>query len=256
MSLFIDIHCHLDFDGIIERLDEVIEKAKKAGLKAIVTSGVNPSTNRKILEISEQYPNIVMPSFGLYPMDALSRETNNSNQFDVDEELLFLKENKDRFVSVGEIGLDYKNGKDKAMQKVVFEKVLGAAKSINKTVIIHSRKAELDALDILESMEMKKVIMHCFSARKHLIKRAYDFGYYFSIPTNVVRLQQFQEMVKEIDINHLFCETDAPFLSPFKDQKNEPAFVVESYKKVAEIKGITLEEVQNNIWMNFERLFL
>lgn len=255
MTLFIDIHCHLDFEGLIERLDEVIENAKKAGLKAILTSGVNPETNRKILKIASKY-DIVKPSFGLYPMDALSREADDENLFDVDDELQFLVDNKDAFISIGEVGLDYKNGKDKQMQKAVFEKVLETAKKIDKTVIIHSRKAESDALDILESMEMKKVMMHCFSARKHLIKKAYDLGYYFSIPTNVVRLQQFQEMVKEIDINHLFCETDAPFLSPFKDKKNEPAFVVESYKKIAEIKGMTLEEVKNNIWMNFERLFL
>ncbi len=254
MGLFIDVHCHLDFEGLIERLDEVIENAKKAGLKAILTSGVNPETNRKILEIASKY-DIVKCSFGLYPMDALTRETNEENKFDVDKELQFLADNKDKFVSIGEVGLDYKNGKDKVMQKGVFEKVLETAKKIDKTVIIHSRKAELDALDILESLEMRKVIMHCFSARKHLIKRAYELGYSFSIPTNVVRLQQFQDMVKEIDINHLFCETDAPFLSPFKDKRNEPAFVVESYKKIAEIKGLTLEEVKNNIWMNFQKMF-
>ena len=255
MSLYIDVHCHLDFEGIIERLDEVIQNAKKAGLKHILTSGVNPETNRKILEIASKY-DIVKPSFGLYPMDALTREEGKENIFDVDKELQFLEQNKDKFISIGEVGLDYKNGKDKQMQKAVFEKILETAKKINKTVIIHSRKAESDALDILESLEMKKVIMHCFSARKHLIKRAYDLGYYFSIPTNVVRLQQFQDMVKEIDINHLFCETDAPFLSPFKDKRNEPAFVIESYKKIAEVKGMTLQEVENNIWMNFEKLFL
>ena len=252
--MFIDVHCHLDFEGIIERLDEVIANARKAGLKVILTSGVNPETNRKILELAKKY-DIVKPSFGLYPMDALSREESKENKFDVDKELEFWKKNKDKFISIGEVGLDYKNGKDKVMQKAVFEKILETAKELDKPVIIHSRKAELDALDILESSGHKKVIMHCFSGRKHLVKRAYELGYYFSIPTNVVRLQQFQEMVKEIDINHLFCETDAPFLSPFKDKRNEPAFVVESYKKIAEIKGMTLEEVKNNIWMNYQKLF-
>jgi len=253
--MFIDIHCHLDFEGIIERLDQVIANAKKAGIKVIVTSGVNPATNRKILDIAKKY-DIVKPSFGLYPMDALSREEGKTNNFNVDEELQFLKNNKDKFISIGECGLDYKNGKDKIMQKAVFEKVLETAKQLNKPVIIHSRKAEADALDILGSSEHKKVIMHCFSGRKHLVQRAYDLGYSFSIPTNIVRLQQFQEMVEKIDINHLFAETDAPFLSPFKEQRNEPAFVVESYKKIAEIKQLTLEEVKNNIWMNYQKMFL
>lgn len=254
MALFIDIHCHLDFKGLIERLDEVIQNAKKAGLKVIITSGITPKTNKQVLEIASKY-DIVKPSFGLYPMDALTRETNKKNEFDVDQELEFWKKNKDKFIAIGEVGLDYKNGKDKIMQKAVFEKILETAKKLNRPVIIHSRKAEEDALDIMESSGYKKVIMHCFSGRKHLIKRAYDMGYYFSIPTNVVRLQQFQDMVKEIDINHLFCETDAPFLSPLKDKTNEPAFVVESYKKVAELKGMTIEEVEKNIWMNFQNLF-
>ena len=239
--MFIDVHCHLDFEGIIERLDKVISNAKKAEIKVIVTSGVNPETNRKILEIADKY-DIVRPSFGLYPIDALTREEGKDNLFDVDEELEFLKKNKDRFISIGECGLDYKHGKDKVMQKAVFEKVLETAKKLNKPVIIHSRKAESDAIDILESSGHKKVIMHCFSGRKHLVKKAYDLGYSFSIPTNVVRLQQFQEMVEKIDINHLFCETDSPFLSPFKEYRNEPAFVIESYKKIAEIKKLTIEE--------------
>ncbi|MFH2028133.1 MAG: TatD family hydrolase [Nanoarchaeota archaeon] len=255
MSLYIDVHCHLDFEGLIERIDDVISNAKKAGLKVIVTSGVHPATNRKIMDIAGNY-DIVKASFGLYPIDALSREEGKENKFDVDEELDFLRKNKGKFISIGECGLDYKNGKDKKMQKEVFEKVLDVAKRLNKPVIIHSRKAESDALDILESSGVKKVIMHCFSGRKHLVKRAYDLGYYFSIPTNVVRLQQFQEMVKEIDINKLFCETDAPFLSPFKDKRNEPAFVVESYKMIALLKGMDLAEVEKNIWMNYQKLFL
>ncbi len=254
MTLFIDTHCHLDFKGLIERLDEIIVNAKKAGLKAIISSGITPETNKKVPEIASKY-DIVKPSFGLYPMDALTREEGKENKFDVDKELEFWKKNKDKFISIGEIGLDYKNGKDKEMQKKVFEKLLETAKKLKKPVIIHSRKAELDALDILESSGIKKVVMHCFSGRKHLVKRAYDSGYYFSIPTNVVRLQQFQDMAKEIDINHLFCETDSPFLSPFKDKINEPAFVIESYKKIAEIKNLTLEEVEKNIWMNSEKLF-
>ncbi len=254
MTLFIDVHCHLDFKGLVERLDEIIANAKKAGLNTIITSGITPETNKKVLEISSKY-DIVKPSFGLYPMDALRREEGKENKFDVDKELEFWKKNKDKFISIGEIGLDYKNGKDKEMQKQVFENILETAKKINKPVIIHSRKAELDALDILESSGIKKVVMHCFSGRKHLVKRAYDLGYYFSIPTNVVRLQQFQDMAREIDINHLFCETDAPFLSPFKDKINEPSFVIESYKKVAEIKNLTLEEAEKNIWMNYQKLF-
>ncbi len=253
--MLVDVHCHLDFEGLRERLDGVIENARKAGLKSIITSGINPETNKLALEIASKY-DIVNASFGIYPIDALEREGLIKEKIDVDEELRFLEKNRDKFICVGEVGLDLHSGKDLERQKEAFSKILDSAKKLNKTVLVHSRKAESEALDVLESSDTKKVIMHCFTARKHLVKRAYDLGYNFSIPTNVVRLQQFQDLVELVDINHLLTETDAPFLSPFKDKRNEPAFVVETIKKIAEIKKMTKEDVVNNIWMNYQRLFL
>lgn len=253
--MLVDVHCHLDFPGLVERLDSVIENARKAGVRAIITSGVNPKTNKLALEFALKY-DIVHASFGIYPIDALEREGLADEKIDIDEQLKFLEDNKDKFVCVGEVGLDLHSGRDLEAQKKAFVKILEMAKKLDKTVLIHSRKAEAEAIDVLESCSMKKVVMHCFCGRKHLVKRAYDLGYYFSVPTNIVRLQQFQDMVEMVDINHLLTETDAPFLSPYKDKKNEPAFVVETIKKIAEIKGMTTEDVEKNIWMNYQRLFL
>jgi TatD DNase family protein len=258
--MLVDVHCHLDFKGLKERLDEVIENAKKAGIKSIITSGIDPKTNRLALEYAKKY-DIVNASFGLYPIDALEREGHISEAFDVDEELKFLEENKGDFICIGEIGLDLHSGKDIEKQKKDFIKVLKIAKKLDKPVIIHSRKAELETLEILEKYEMKKVIMHCFTAKKSLIKRAYDNGYYFSIPPVIVRLQQFQQMAELVDINHILTETDAPFLSPYKNDDdswniNEPAYIVETVKKIASIKGMDVKEVENNIWMNYQKLFL
>lgn len=254
--MLVDVHCHLDFEGLRERLDEVIANAKSAQVKAIVTSGVDPATNKLALEIASRYPNIVRASFGLYPVDALTREGLSEKPYDVEAELAFLSKNKDRFAAVGEVGLDLHNGKDLKLQQDNFSKILEASKNLKKTVLIHSRKAEAQALDMLESHDMKNVIMHCFTAKKSLVKRAYDLGYCFSIPPVIVRLQQFQEMAETVDINHILTETDAPFLSPFKEKRNEPAFVAETIKKIAEIKKMDPIEVENNIWMNYQRLFL
>ena len=162
--MLIDVHCHLDFEGLKERLDEVISNAKKAGISSIITSGVNPETNRWAMDISKKY-DIVKASFGIYPVDALEREGHTTKPFGVDEELKFLEENKDKFISVGEIGLDLHSGKDLERQKVDFIKILKVAKRLDKPVLIHSRKAELEAIEILESLEMKKVIMHCLQAK-------------------------------------------------------------------------------------------
>ena len=258
--MLIDIHCHLDHPSIIGRTDEIIENSKKANLKVILTAGINPETNKKTLELAGKY-NIVKASLGIYPVKTLQKEIDASNFplkpniFDIDEEIEFIKKNKDKIVAIGECGLDYSQGEDTAEQKELFEKLISLAEKINKPIIVHSRKAEPDCIEILESSKLKKVLLHCFSGKKKLVKKAADLGFYFSIPTNVVRAQNFQLMAEEININQLFCETDSPYLSPFREKQNEPAFVLEAYKKLAEIKNMELNEVINNIWMNWQKMF-
>ena len=97
--------------------------------------------------------------------------------------------------------------------------------------------------------------MHCFSGKKSLVRKIVDNGWFLTIPTNIVKSMQFQENAKLVPITQLFCETDAPFLSPYAGKRNEPAFVAESYKKIAEIKGMEFSEVVNNIWMNWQKVF-
>jgi TatD DNase family protein len=109
---------------------------------------------------------------------------------------------------------------------------------------------------MLESSNAKKPILHCFCGRKHLIKRAADNGWSFSIPTNVVNAEHFQNMAREVHISQLFTETDSPYLSPFRGKRNEPAFVIEAVKKIAEIKGMTVEDTANNIFMNYQNMFM
>jgi len=263
--LLVDVHCHLDHARFKEDLDKVIERAKNAGLKSIITSGVNSATNRMILRIAEKY-DIVKASFGLYPIDALAREleageasgfTRDVQSIDVDAELDWIRRNKEKCVAVGECGLDYHwiTGKE-AEQKKIFQKIINTVEKINKPIIIHSRKAELDAVEMLESSNLKKIVLHCFSAKKSLIKRAADNGWSFSIPPVITRLQHFQTLVEMVNIKQLLTETDAPYLSPFPGQRNEPAFVVETIKKIAEIKGMVEEEVASNIFMNYSNMFL
>ena len=130
------------------------------------------------------------------------------------------------------------------------------AEKIKKPILIHSRKAELDCIEMLESSKLKKIIMHCFTGKKRLVKIIMDNGWFLTIPTCVARSLQFQDIAKNVPLNQLFCETDAPYLSPYKDRRNEPAFIIESYKKLAEIKRMELTEVVNNIWMNWQKTFV
>jgi TatD DNase family protein len=245
--MIVDVHSHLTFPDFKKDLNEVIERAKGAGVVSIISSGTSIESNKEVLELSKKFQ-IVKASLGAYPT-----EVKKSN---IDEQLEFIKKNKAKIVAIGEAGLDYKELQNKEEQKFCFEKVITLAEKLNKPLVVHSRKAESDALDLIESSKLKKVIMHCFTPKMSIVKRAQELGYNFSIPTVITRLEHFQEMVKRIPLNQLLTETDAPFLSPFRGKRNEPSFIVESLKKMAEIKNMDVKEVENNIYMNYQKLFL
>lgn len=260
--ILVDVHAHLDHERFKGDVDSVILRAKEAGVKAIITSGVNSSTNRIVKEMAEKY-DVVKASFGMYPIDALDAELEEESGFvrdvkpvDVDSELEWIKKNKDSCVAIGEAGLDYHWVKDKQEEmKKVFAKVIELCEKINKPIIVHTRKAELDAVEMLESSSLKKIILHCFMGRKHLVKRAADNGWSFSIPPIINKLHQFQIMGDLVSLNQIMTETDCPYLSPYPGKRNEPAYVIETIKKLAEIKGMTPEEVANSIYMNYQKMF-
>jgi TatD DNase family protein len=256
-NLFIDIHSHLDHP-LLKDLDAVIARAKAAGVRHIITNGVDPKTNRISLELAKRY-DIVEAALGLYPRDALKKEVEGSEwdigqDYDVDSEMEFIRKNARNILAISEIGLDGVNGVSQ-MQQDDFSKMLGLAKDLGKPVVVHSRKAEEKCIEMLSSHSMKKVVMHCFCGKKKLVKQIADNGWAITIPTSVVRAQQFQDIAKEVPLTQLFCETDTPYLSPVKEQWNEPANVIESYRKIAELKGMELSEVCQNIYMNYQRIF-
>ena len=259
MNLLIDAHSHLDHPLLINKTDEIIKNAKAVGLRHIIANGVNPETNRKCLELSKKY-DIVECGMGIYPRNALKKETESgeyplkTEDFDVDDEIGFIRKNKNSIVAISEVGLDFVDGESK-QQIEDFEKMINLAEELKKPIVVHSRKAELKCIEMLESSKNKKVVMHCFSGKKSLVKRISGNGWFLTVPTIVVRSQQFQDIVTNVPISHLFCETDSPYLSPHKGQWNEPAYVIESYNKIAEIKGMDAHEVVNNIYMNWQKVF-
>ena len=258
--MLVDVHAHLDHEYYKDKLDEVIARAEKAEVKYILTSGINPTSNRNALELARKY-DIVQFSPGLYPIDLLGKADipdmpHQLEPINMDAEFQFIEEHKDEVIAIGEVGLDGKFCAEQLpKQKENFEKILQFVEKIKKPVIIHSRKAEKEVIDILESSKLKKVNLHCFMGNKKLIQRAEALGYHFSIPPLIMKLQHFQMLVEMVSMNQLLTETDAPWLSPYRDQRNEPAFVLESYKKIAELKNMEFEEVVNNIWMNWQRVF-
>jgi hypothetical protein len=126
--------------------------------------------------------------------------------------------------------------------------------------LLNYNKGKFEVKIVLDIPKLKKVMMHCFCGRRHLVKKIIDNGWFLTAPTSIVRSTQFQENIELCPITQLFCETDAPYLSPYKSNdsgfnRTEPAFIIESYKKIAEIKNMELNEVVNNIWMNWQKVF-
>ncbi len=243
---YIDVHCHLDSLSDIER---VIDRAEKSGVRIIVTQGINKETNRKSLDLASRF-SAVKSALGFYPMDSLSLTIK-----EIDEEIKFIEAHKKDIIAIGEVGLDLKETNELEVQERVFQKMIDLSIKIGKPIIVHSRKAELQCIEQLEKNGAKKVLMHCFSGKISLVKRIIDNEWFLSIPTSVKNSQHFQEVIKLTPLEQLLCETDSPYLHPDKGFPNEPANVVESYKKIAEIKNLSLKDVEEQIEENYNRLF-
>ncbi|MEM4263995.1 MAG: TatD family hydrolase, partial [Candidatus Woesearchaeota archaeon] len=144
----VDVHAHLDHDQFKNDIDQVVERARKAGIKHILTSGVNSITNRNILEIAKKY-DVVHPTFGIYPIDALAKELEEGEAigfardiqaFDIDKEIEWIIKNKDKCAGIGEVGLDFNWGREhEKEQKENFQKVIALAEKIKKPIIVHTR---------------------------------------------------------------------------------------------------------------------
>lgn len=259
----IDDHCHLTHALYKDDLAQILERAKAAGIKRILVSGVNPPSNREVLKLVQQHPDILRASLGIYPIDALGLAEGDSglplqkSPIDIDQELEFFKQHKADITAIGEIGMDFHwatKEETYEQQAANFRKIIRFAIKLQKPIVIHSRKAEAECIQILSeeiTQNQIPIVQHCFSGKKSLISQATNLGHYFSIPTNLLKSDQFQTLIKLVPLTQITTETDGPWLSPYKEQKNEPAFVKDAIIKIAELKGLPLKEVADQIWENY-----
>jgi TatD DNase family protein len=233
----------------MKNIHSLVERARESSVGIILINGLDLKSNRRILKLGEKYKEVKC-ALGIYPIEALKL-----SEKEIDKEITFIRENKDKIIAIGEVGIDLKWSSELELQEKIFRKFVRFGKELNLPLIIHSRNAEKRVIEILEEEKAKKVIMHCFSGGIGLINRVLDNKWFLSIPTNVVYSEQMQKLVLRVPINQLLCETDSPYLHPFKEKNNEPCFVIESYKKIAELKRINLSEVENQIEKNFNKIF-
>jgi len=250
--MLIDTHAHIEMKEFDLDREEVIKRAKEAGVGYLISVGANLSGSRKAVELSERYEN-VYASVGIHPHDVK----------DIDETTITaLRElaKSKKVVAIGEIGLDYfKEWSPKELQVTRFRELLSLAKELNKPVIIHDRDAHEDTLRILKEEGVKKGVVHCFSGDAEFAKEILRLGFYISF-TGVItfpKAEDARKVVEQVPIERMLVETDCPYLAPVphRGKRNEPAFVREVAKTIAEVKGLSLEDVARITTLNVKELF-
>jgi len=254
--MIIDSHCHLDYDKIYIQLDDVVCRAIKNNVKILLTICTTLESFKKIKLIINKYHNIY-GTFGIHP-----HETKNYKNINSDLIMRYKSEN-DKIIGIGETGLDYYyNHSDKNIQKEIFINHIEAAKNLNIPLIVHSRKAESDTLDLLKA-HMKeydsKIIIHCFTGGKDLAKKFIDIGCYISL-SGIITFKNsghLAEAASYIPINKLLVETDSPYLSPMpnRGKTNEPSFINHTIEKLSIIRNVDKEVIIKNTTNNFKKLF-
>ncbi len=247
----VDVHCHYTYKNFQKDIDETIKRMEKAGVKKVITNGLNPQDNKAVLELSKKYK-IVEAALGIYPTEA-----GNLSDKELKEILNQIKNNKNNIIAIGEVGLDHHWTKDKkkqARQKEVLREIIKLANKIKKPIIVHSRNAEAETVEVMKAAKVP-VIMHCFCGKLEPTEEAIKAGFYFSIPTMIVRSKTFKKLVKRAGLNKLLTETDAPFLAPKSGERNDASNITQSITKIAEVLGKTEKEVTQKIYSNYKKLF-
>lgn len=265
MGLF-DVHAHLTDRRLAPQADEVVARARAAGVTTIISNGLNPEDNEATLRLAERY-DIVRPALGLYPVDAVlpemlaagieyPRET-EAPPPTAEAAIAWLEAHVDQAFAVGEIGLDHYWVPEPLWerQEEVFRRLVRLAIEADKAIIIHTRKAERRTLEVLLEEGATRVNWHCFSSKVKLAQRIAAAGHHLSIPANVRKAQNFQRMVERIPREQLLLETDCPYLGPVRGEVNEPANVAGTADYIAETWACSLADVKQQLAENFERLF-
>jgi TatD DNase family protein len=253
--LLVDSHCHLDrldFDKLDGDIHSVVEQAMQRGVSHLMCISVHLKQFPHMLEAIKPFDN-VFASCGVHPL-------NQEELYDYDELLTLAAD--ERVVAVGETGLDYFYAPEsQAIQKVSFAQHIDVANALNKPLVIHTRGAQQDTLDIMKAHNAEKAggVFHCFTEEWDMAKKGIDMGLYISISGIVTfkNAENVRDVVKKMPLDRLLIETDSPYLAPVphRGQQNQPAYVREVAEFVADLKGISVEALGEQTTENFFKLF-
>jgi TatD DNase family protein len=253
--MLIDSHCHLDFPDFAGELDAVVARAQAAGVARIVTISTRVKRHAEVLAIAERFPDVYC-SVGTHPHNA-------KEEPDVTADELIARSRHPKVVAIGEAGLDYYyDHSPRDAQERSFRNHIAAARATQLPLVIHSRDADDDMARILEEESGKgafPAVLHCFTGSRELAERAIALGLFISF-TGILTFKKSDDLraiAKELPAGRVLVETDAPYLAPgqYRGKRNEPAYVVETAKVLAQTRGVSLDEIARETNAGFFRLF-
>jgi TatD DNase family protein len=252
--MIIDSHCHLDFPDFASELDAVVARAKARGVGHIVTVSTRVKRHTEVLAIAEQFPQVFC-SIGTHPHHA-------HEELDVSANDLIAKSHHAKVVAIGEAGLDFHYHGSREAQEQGLRTHIAAARETGLPLIIHSRDAD-ERMSIVLREEMKDgafpAVLHCFTGGRDLALASVDLGLYLSFSGILTfkNSQALRAIAAELPDDRILIETDAPYLAPtpFRGQRNEPAYVVEIAKALADARGVSQDAIGTQTTVNFFRLF-
>ncbi len=236
----IDAHCHLE---TVPHLGEVLSRCRQK-LNGMITCGYDLESSKRNVEIADGNENYVWACGGLAPQNALT-----AGEDELAKMLDYLRANSDSFVAIGEIGLDYKWAKtdeERNKQLRAFKMQLSLAKELNKPVVIHSREAERECIELALNAGCR-AMLHCFSGRAELACRAAEAGFMLSVPP--LRSKERKKAIKSVDINYLLAESDAPAIG------KDPLACLGAAELIAELQGLKRQETERTLESNCRQFF-
>ncbi|MCI8384465.1 MAG: TatD family hydrolase [Clostridia bacterium] len=256
MELF-DSHAHLDDEKFNEDREAIIRKLKDEGITKLVSAGYSLESSKKAEELAKKY-DFIYPTVGISPNDIPQTK---EELWKMLEEIRKMAQLNQKIVAIGEIGLDYYwNQENKEMQKEAMMQQIEIANELNLPIVIHTREAVMDTLTILKKKVVKqKGIFHCCPLNPELVKEALKLGFYISFagPVTFKNSKNANEVITMVPEEKMLIETDSPYLSPepLRGRRNDPRNVKFIAQKIAQVKGISLEEVARITYQNAERIF-
>jgi len=253
--MLVDSHCHLDFPDFANEVDAIVARAQAAGVGRIVTISTRVKQHAAIAAIAERCP-VVFCSVGTHPHHA-------HEELDIAIDDLIARTRAPKVVAIGEAGLDYHyDYSPRAAQEKGFRNHIAAARETGLPLVIHSRDADADMAAILEEETGKgafPAVLHCYTGGHELAQRAIALGLYISF-TGILTFKKSEDLrsiAAALPPDRILVETDAPYLAPgrYRGKRNEPSYVVETAKTLAQIRGVSMEEISRQTTDNFFRLF-